>query len=233
MKLVVLANEAAWIAAILAEFEAALAERAAGGRSRPLHLCLAGGRTPAPAYRAMASLALRDVAVELWLGDERAVRPSDEAWNGHLLRSSFEACVWDPLPHLRLWPELQEDGGEVEARAACALYAAELMAASGSRPRPIFDLALLGLGADGHTASLFPGDAILGEERLFAGISHAPSAPRLRMSLTYPALAGARRVRFLARGKDKLDIVRRLEAEDDLPAARIGVADTAILYCEK
>jgi 6-phosphogluconolactonase len=220
-----------WIDAVLGQLEAAVKARADAGRSRPLHICLGGGTTPESVYRAMAAWKIRGVPIELWLGDERAVAPDDEAWNGRLVRSCFASCDWEPAPHLRLWPELGRGAGPDEARAACALYAAELVAATGSRPA--FDLALLGLGADGHTASLFPGEPILGEERLFATTSTAPSAPRLRMSHTNPALAGARSVRFLVRGPGKLDIVRRLEGGEDLPASRIGVADTAILYCEK
>jgi 6-phosphogluconolactonase len=173
----------------------------------------------------MAALPLRDFAVHLWLGDERDVSSTDEARNGRLVANCFSGAVWEPPPRLHLW------AAGLSREAACETYAAELEAALG--PSPAFDLVFLGLGADGHAASLFPGDPVLDEQTRLAAPSCAPNAPHGRLSLTYPAFADARRLRFLVRGTGKWAAVERLAAGDmSLPSARIGGTDRAILYLE-
>jgi len=221
-------DEASWIEAASGELVQAAARARLEGRG-DLQLCLAGGATPAALYAALArpgpaASALRGLSVELWLGDERAVPPEDPERNGAMAARAFSGAAWDPEPLLRPWPA----GPAAEAAAA---YAALLLERLG--PRPAFDLAFLGLGADGHTASLFPGQAILGEESALAAASLAPSPPRERMSLTYPALLGSRRIRFLARGAAKAAVVAALEREEPaLPASRLArSADAAVLYC--
>ena len=221
MRLIRFRDEAAWIAAVVAQFAAAADEVRSTGR-RALHLCLAGGTTPESVYRAMAALPLRGTEVHLWLGDERDVDTGDESRNGRLVAACFSHAAWDPRPHP--WPS-------GDRAAACHAYATELAAALG--PRPAFDLVLLGLGADGHAASLFPGDPILDVRDGLAAPSVAPNAPFGRLSLTYTAFAAARRLRFLVRGPEKAAAVDRLAADDaGLPAARIGGLDKAILYLE-
>jgi 6-phosphogluconolactonase len=135
-----------------------------------------------------------------------------------------------PAPLLHLWPA-SADEGETGAAACSAAYAAELASALG--PVPAFDLLILGLGGDGHTASLFPGSEVLKEDARLAAVSSAPFPPRLRVTLTYPAFVGARRTLFAVSGAEKSDIVRRLAAEDPaLPASAAGGADRAIVYLE-
>jgi 6-phosphogluconolactonase len=226
-------DKASWIRAALDEL--ARAARTAQDDSRPsLHLCLAGGTTPFPLYRAAAAIptGLGDLEVFVWPSDERALEAGDEGRNDTMLASAFSACAWPRPPCLRSWPAIPVAAGDGVIEEACAAYAAQLEAALG--PRPIFDLAILGLGVDGHTASIFPGQPILLESDRLAAPSASPLPPRRRMSLAPPAFAGARRLCFLVSGPEKRAIARRLADEDPLlPASLVGPADRAILYCER
>jgi len=227
MTLIECADRNSWIGFFTEEFRAAAHRAEAAGRPA-LHLCLAGGSTPEPVYRAIAALPKPPLPVELWLGDERAVPSEDPARNGAMVRRAFASSPW--APRIRLWPS---SSGEVEAaaRRAAAAYAMELATVLGAAPS--FDLLILGLGEDGHTASLFPGSEALDETRALTSVSASPFPPRLRMTLTYPAFAGARRTLFAVSGSGKGEIVRRLATEDpDLPASAAGGADRAIVYLE-
>jgi 6-phosphogluconolactonase len=234
MELIVFADEAAWLGFFAAEFRAA-AEGAGAAGSVAVALCLAGGSTPEPVYRALSALPDPGLPVELWLGDERAVPPSDPARNGGMVSRAFAAAPW---ARLRPWPwgaGARSASGtpdpEASARLDAAAYAAELSAALG--PHPVFDLLILGLGSDGHTASLFPGDAALGESGALASVSRSPLPPPLRMTLTYPALARARRTLFAVAGPGKREIVLRLAVEDpSLPASVAGGGRRTIAYLE-
>ena len=252
MRLIEFQEESAWVAAIVEELESLAAATLASGRGR-LEFCLAGGSTPAPVYRALASRRLGGVQVGLWPGDERFVPSDDPDRNGAMIAAAFAGIVSgvasgggggsSPSPRLRfrLWPDSRlpsrqslagsrDDELFAAAEKACAQHEALLRSELGERPG--FDLALLGLGPDGHTASLFPGQPILEERTRLCAASIAPAEPRIRMSFTYPVLSASARVRFLVRGPGKAAIVARLAAEDAaLPAARIGAADQAILYC--
>jgi 6-phosphogluconolactonase len=230
-----------WIGLFVDEFLAA-ARRARAAHRGALRLCLAGGATPEPIYRAIARAiaALPDagMTIELWPGDERVVPPGDPARNGDMIAKAFSEA--GSSVRLRQWPsgafEPAQDGRELPgerleaaARRDAAVYAARLAEEAGSAPA--FDLAILGLGADGHTASLFPGDPALAERGALAAVARAPSPPALRMTLTYPALAGARRTLFAVSGAEKAAIVRALAAEDPaLSASAAGGADRAIVY---
>jgi 6-phosphogluconolactonase len=225
------ADAASWIGAAVGELREAARQARAAGRGR-LDLCLAGGTTPEPVYRAMAALALQGLDAHLWLGDERAVPPADPARNGAMIERAFEACAWEPYPGIRLWPEAAT---EAEAEEAAAAYESELAAALGARPA--FDLAMLGLGADGHTASLFPGrgegSAARSSPRGLAAVAVSPTQPALRMTLTFAALAPAARRVFVVRGPDKLGAVGRLAEEDPaLPASALAGPGSIILYLE-
>jgi 6-phosphogluconolactonase len=227
MTLISCADRNSWIGIFVDEFYAA-AKRAKDARRQSFQLCVAGGSTPEPIYRAYAALPDPGLAVELWLGDERAVPPGDPARNGGMVGRAFASAPWSPRLHL--WPASSEEG-EAGAAACAAAYAAELASALG--PAPVFDLLILGLGADGHTASLFPGGEALNERARLAAVSRSPLPPKLRMTLTYPALSGARRTLFAVGGGEKRDIVGKLAAEDPaLPASTAGGEDREIVYLD-
>jgi 6-phosphogluconolactonase len=229
MTLIRCADEDSWIGLFVEELRAIVRRAKAAGRPT-VHLCISGGSTPEPIYRAFAGLPDPGTALELWLGDERAVQPGDPARNDGMVSRAFASARW--APRLHPWPAGDyERGGDAAARRDAADYAAELASALGSAPA--FDLLILGLGADGHTASLFPGSEALGERAALAAVSRSPLPPALRMTLTYPALAGARRTLFAVGGAGKAGIVRALAAEDPaLPASRAGGGDRAIVYLE-
>jgi 6-phosphogluconolactonase len=221
-----------WIGFFVDEFLAA-ARRARSARRQALYLCLAGGTTPASIYGAIAALPDPGISVELWLGDERVVPPGDPARNGDMVAAAFSAATWPAQPHQ--WPagafERRDEPFDLEAAARrdAAVYAARLLEAMGGSPA--FDLAILGLGADGHTASLFPGDPALAEKEALTALSRAPAPPYLRMTLTYPALALSRRTLFAVGGTEKAAIARALAAEAPaLPASAAGGADRAVVY---
>ena len=222
-------DEGEWIEAAVAELRGARDAAAAEGR-RVLHLCLAGGTTPSPAYAAMAALPLRGMRAELWLGDERAVPSGRSERNDAMIERAFARCAWDPPARLRPWP-LDPEG--LEGAEAARLYEAEIRGELGEDPA--FDLAILGLGADGHTASLFPGalwEARRGEGPITA-LAESPLEPRKRLTLTPRALLGSRRILFLVRGRDKLPALRALEAADPrAPASIFALESTTVLYLE-
>ena len=155
------------------------------------HLALAGGSTPRRTYELAASLEPRWGKVELWFGDERCVEPSD-------LRSNFRLVRDTLLDRLARPPEeVHRIRGELGGEAAAARYAEALATVT-------LDFALLGIGADGHTASLFPGADAIADERL-AVRADGPDVERV--TLTPRALNAAATVVFLAVGAEKRDAV--------------------------
>ena len=142
--------------------------------------------------------------VQLYWGDERCVPPDDPASNYGVARETFIRHV--PIPD----ENVHRARGEDEPAAAALAYEKELRAlAALERPKsevPVFDLVLLGLGEDGHTASLFPHSAALDVEERFCVPSEAPDGSA-RLTITYPVLNAARRVWFLVSGATKAGMV--------------------------
>lgn len=184
-------------------------------------IALSGGSTPGRAYAHAAHVATSWAGAELWWGDERAVAPDDEASNYRLVRKTL-------LDSLAAPPQaVHRVRGELPAEAAAALYDAELEGVT-------LDLALNGVGVDGHTASLFPDAPGLTEtERraIAAEPGLEPFVPRVTMTL--PVFAAAALVVYLVTGEDKADAVRRTFAEPPSPATPAslvrGRATVAIL----
>lgn len=161
------------------------------------HISLAGGRTPARTYRMLAQIVHDWSGVHLWFGDERCVPLDDPESNHRLVVDNLLAAAVHPLPTVHA-----VDGADADPAGAAAAYEAQLRATVDGDP-PQLDVALLGLGEDGHTASLFPSDPVLEEtERLCVSV-HGTKAPFERITLTIPMLRAARKAIVLAEGAGK------------------------------
>jgi 6-phosphogluconolactonase len=182
----------------------------AGGRTA--HLVLTGGRIAAAIYRVVAASPARSAIdwkrVELWWGDERFLPPGDPERNETQAREVLLDVV-DVDPE-RVQP-MPADTGQGAEKAADD-YAAALATAAGPGDHggvPTFDILLLGVGPDGHVASLFPEHPALHEqERSVVAVHGAPKPPPTRISLTQPALARSHEVWFVVSGEDKAQAVR-------------------------
>jgi 6-phosphogluconolactonase len=165
-----------------------------------------GGSTPAPAYELAAALCPDWGAVELWFGDERAVAPDDPRSN-HRLVSEWLLDRLDRGPRA-----VHRVRGELGGTAAADLYDDELRGIA-------LDLALNGIGADGHTASLFPGAPGLDEQSRLA-VAAAPALEPLveRVTLTRRAFAATSVLVYLVVGADKAEAVRRAFSGEPDPA---------------
>lgn len=137
------------------------------------HLALAGGNTPRRAYELLAGLLADWSAVELWYGDERCVGPDDPESNHRLVAESLLARI-PGAP-----PREHRIAGELGAEQAATAYEVQLRAHVPPAGEPALDLALLGIGEDGHTASLFPGHPEVedGSGALCLPVHHAPKPP--------------------------------------------------------
>jgi 6-phosphogluconolactonase len=181
--------------------------------ARPRTLVLAGGETPRPVYQRLAREPHHWDGTEVFFSDERCVPPHDAASNFYMASRALLSFV---PAHVHRMP------GETCDAAA---YEDELRGFFADRPE--FDFAFLGLGADGHTASLFPGDAALEERERWVVKVARPDHDRL--TLTLPVLSAARLVVFLVAGAEKRDALRRMMAGEDLPANRVRAARVAIV----
>jgi 6-phosphogluconolactonase len=198
-----------------------LAVEAAAARGR-FSAALSGGSTPGPLYRLLAKEPYRSripwPSVHLFWGDERCVPPDQPGSNYRMAYDSLIGQVPIPPENVhRIRGELEPDA----AARACERELEDFFCGHHTR----FDLVLLGLGRDGHTASLFPGSPLLDRtERLAAAVTaHYGDRPAERVTLTPPAINTARQILFLVQGNDKAAVVQAvLEGSDaDLPARRI------------
>jgi 6-phosphogluconolactonase len=177
-------------------------------------LVLAGGSTPRAAYGEFAdvvrAVGLNLSRVTLWFGDERCVPPEDQLSNYGMVKRA----LLDPLAGVTE-PVVWRIRGELGPSEAADEYEHELREAG----PPEFDLVLLGIGSDGHTASLFPGQESLAERsRLVVGVEQAGLEPFVRrVSLTLPALASSRQVVFLIAGESKAQAVALAFGPDAKP----------------
>jgi 6-phosphogluconolactonase len=173
------------------------------------HLVLAGGSTPRQAYEQAAAGEADWSRATVWFGDERCVDPTDERSNyGMVKESLLDRLSGGP-------PEVHRILGERGPASAAEAYEHELRAAG----PPEFDLVLLGLGPDGHTASLFPDQPSLSErERLAVGVEEAGLEPFVpRVTLTLPVLGTGREVVFLVSGQSKAGAVAAAFGPDAKP----------------
>jgi 6-phosphogluconolactonase len=201
-------EDPAAVAAALAGRIAAAATRAIAERGR-FRLVLAGGRTPQAAYARLPGINQDWSRWEILFGDERCL-PADHAErNSRMAAAAF--LDQTPIPADQIHPIPAELGPEAGARAYEQIVAGRLP----------FDLVLLGMGEDGHTASLFPGRTI-DPEALVVPVHGAPKPPPERISLGLAALGRAERLLIIVTGPDKREALRRWRSGEDLPIAAVG-----------
>ncbi len=194
----------------------------------PLHVVLTGGTVGIATLRAVAASPVRDAVdwsgVHLWWGDERFLPDGDPDRNETQAREALIDALGDALPAGNVHPVPARSDDVPDPQTAARGYAAELRAhATGEGLAPRFDVLLLGMGPDGHVASLFPGHASLFETSSLVVAEHdSPKPPAERVSMTYPLLQAAREVWVVASGQEKAPAVARALAGDDVrttPAA--------------
>lgn len=200
---------------------------------------LAGGTTPLNCYRLLAAPLISSKVdwprVHVFWGDERCVPEGHPDRNDEAALDALLRRVPIPSKNIHRVPATEPDAApryESELRRAFSSLSLEESPVSSDIPR--FDLILLGLGPDGHTASLFPGHPSLEEtRRLVLRVDDAPKPPPSRVTFTLPLLNAARYVAFLVTGVDKAPALARVLADDEsLPAARLHPEGTLMILAD-
>jgi 6-phosphogluconolactonase len=188
------------------------------------NVALSGGSTPAVFYRALARSDWPWSATQLFIGDERCVGPDHKDSNYKMIYES----LFPRKPVLHRWKT------EMRDYASAALDYEHLIKRETGDP-PKFDLILLGIGEDGHTASLFPKTAALNEESRSVVVNEVPQLQTKRLTFTYTAFKRARTVWFLSRGPAKKVWVDKMISGEpqDFPAARVhcDLTEPRIYHC--
>lgn len=185
---------------------------------RDVRVALSGGSTPRRMHELLAEAPGIDWSrVHVYFGDERSVPPDDPDSNYRMARETLLDRTGIPEPNV------YRMRGEIDPVDAAQEYQAELERTFGVKPPefPRFDAIVLGLGTDGHTASLFPGTDALHERRRWVVANHVPQLGTKRITLTYPVLNNAALVMFLAAGTNKRDALRGVfgPADQERPPA--------------
>ncbi len=201
----------------------------------PFRVSLSGGSTPKMLYTLLASDAFRDRfpwrRVTWYWGDERFVPYDHPDSNYRMTKEAMLAHV--PVPPENIHP-VPADGAPEDAALR---YEQTLQAAYGATvldpARPFFDITLLGLGPDGHTASLLPGEPVLEErKRWVVAVSHG--RPEIRITMTYPAIESSRYVAFLVTGKEKAAIFGTIRGGgSQVPSARVRPVGELIWFADR
>lgn len=184
------------------------------GRRRFFRIALAGGSTPQAVYRLLAEDPFMDfTGWQIFWSDERCVPPTSAESNYAMAKAALlDRLARPPALVFRMAGEGIPDAAAVSyERAVRELVPPNPAAPTGQTPR--FDLVLLGMGADGHTASLFPGTAALDERERLVVANHVPQLGTTRLTFTYPLINAARRVLILVSGEAKADALRDVLAE--------------------
>jgi 6-phosphogluconolactonase len=186
----------------------------------PVDVGLAGGSTPAAAYRRLREMSLDPDRVSWWLSDERWVPQDDPECNGRMAAESL-GDVASRFIRPRYSTALRPH------EAALFYEAAIRRVLHHGRSR----LVLLGMGADGHTASLFPGTPALAEEQRWYAANWVESLGSWRLTATFPLLLRAHRVVVIVAGDSKAETVRAaLAGEGDLPISRLAAAEGEVVW---
>jgi 6-phosphogluconolactonase len=194
------------------------------GNSGRIAICLTGGSSPRKLYELLATDPYRTKIpwdrIHWFIGDERFVPASDARNNMTMARKAFLDAL-APTSHIHPIPTdvgTPDDSAARYERTLRSFYGAERL----DDARPLFDLALMGIGPDGHTASLFPGyPAVEETQRWVVGVPNANVEPFVpRVTLTLPVLASCREMLFEVSGSSKRAILTRVLGGENLPAAR-------------
>lgn len=225
-------DDVAALSRAAAEFICETAERTPG----QVLIALSGGSTPRPAYELLAAEPLLSrmpwERVHWIFGDERFVPPTSPDSNYAMARAAFLSRAPVPASHVHPVPteglKLDEAAKQYEATLK-SLYGAVRLRID----KPLIDLNLLGLGPDGHTASLLPGQPVLKEQKRW--VAPVPRGrPEKRISLTYPALDSSRIVAFLVAGEEKRAMLDRvLSGDASVPAGRIRPLGEVVWFVDK
>ncbi|HMJ05753.1 MAG TPA: 6-phosphogluconolactonase [Chthoniobacterales bacterium] len=203
--------------------------RAALGERDEFRIALSGGRTPRPVYEELARAGgdLPWERVFITFGDERCVPPDDEQSNYRMARESLLLPAAVPersVARLR---------GEIDPQLAAQEYEDQLNVLAVQKGEMTYrhDLILLGLGDDGHTASLFPGTAALEETTRNVTANFVPKFDAWRLTFTIPLIAHARKVCFLVDGSKHRDLLEKvLQPDSDYPATRVQNASPDVTW---
>ncbi|HMK92358.1 MAG TPA: 6-phosphogluconolactonase [Thermoleophilia bacterium] len=228
-------GDAAAVAARGADLFALLAQEAAAARGA-FTAALSGGETPRALYRLLARQQFAQKVpwrrVHLYWGDERCVPPDDERSNYRMAHDAFIRHV--PIPPDNVHRMRGEDDPDEAARAYERLLSQPpARAASSAADLPVIDLLFLGLGADGHTASLFPhSPALAVEDRLV--MPNEGQGTGQRLTVTYPVINAARRVVFVVSGEGKAgmvaEVLEGLRVPDAVPAQGVAPVHGSVTW---
>ncbi len=191
------------VAHIMRLAEPAIATRGA------FHIALAGGNTPRECYRQLTLESGQNWSRwHVWFGDERCVPPDDSQSNYQMARETLLDRI--PIPREQIHPMYPDP--TLSPEVAANRYADSLCAhAPLAREFPSLDLILLGLGPDGHTASLFPDTTVLQERHRWVAENYVPEFDSWRITLTFPVLDNARHLMFLVEGRNKAESLAHIE----------------------
>ena len=203
----------------LDELSLAVAQRTAAAAAQAItargifHLVLAGGETPRRCYEKLRSLAIDWTHVQLYIGDERCLPKGDAQRNDSMIRATLLEHIFIPQDNVHFIPS------ELGALAAAATYAAMLEQVA------TLDMVLLGMGEDGHTASLFPGNPATESTALAVPVFNSPKPPPERVSFGMDTLSKSRQKLFLVAGAGKRNALEQMSRGVLLPAARVKNAE--------
>ena len=208
--------------------------RSVAGEGKPFHVALCGGNSPRPLFRLLATEPFRKLvpweSIQFFWGDERNVPPGDPDSNYAVARELLLSHVSVPATHIHRIPT--GDGTAIEAADLYQRTLHELVPSLNGRPR--MDYLLLGLGSNGHTASLFPHRPTLHEEQRLVVADHVDEINSWRVTLTVPVLNNAAQIAFLVTGEDKASVVERtLESPRDpetVPAQMIAPVSGSVTW---
>lgn len=203
----------------------------------PFRIALSGGSTPHRLFEIMATPEIAEQfpwdRAQFFFGDERHVSYDDPDSNYRMSREALFDHISIPAENLHPIPTAGTPADDAER------YEAELKAAYGhddlKAGNPLFDIVLLGMGPDGHTASLFPGQPVLEEKDHWVGTATPGYVPHTRVTLTYPAIHSSRYVVFLLSGAEKAEMFQRVRRGDDasLPASHVTTEGELVFIVDK